>query len=298
MRVTWQGSSLVVRTPAKLNLYLQVVGRRPDGYHDLETLMVSVGLYDTLKFSPTVDAAIRLTCASALASPATIPTDERNLVVRAAQLLARQTGHSQGASIHLTKRIPMEAGMGGGSSDAAATLVGLNQLWNLERTPQQLHALAAQLGSDVNFFLDSPVAAACTGRGEAIVPIELRRPLNFVIVQPSSGLSTARVFQAWQQFGQQCRTDLATVVEAAARPDATAWPQVTDNDLASPARSLNPEMNALLQKLETLPALGCGMTGSGSACFLICHSSRQARTLAGRCRHWNLGQVYLASTGV
>ena len=166
MRLCFQGPSLVVHTPAKLNLFLEVLGRRPDGYHELETVIVSIGLYDTLLFTEEASQRTRLRCRLALAQPLAVQqrtslAGEDNLVLRAAALLREQTGCRRGARIELIKRIPLQAGLGGGSSDAAATLVGLNRFWNLQLTAGQLHDLAAQLGSDVNFFLDSPQAALC-----------------------------------------------------------------------------------------------------------------------------------------
>src|SRR5438874_4139070 len=153
-------ATLILRAPAKVNLFLEVVGKRADGFHAVNTLMVAVSLVDTLEFASADDGLLDLTC-----SDPALSVGPENLVVRAANVLRRHTGSRAGAAICLTKRIPMQAGLGGGSSDAAATLVGLNRLWGLNLGADVLTTLAASLGSDVAFFLDGP-AAWCTGRGE------------------------------------------------------------------------------------------------------------------------------------
>src|SRR3712207_5523703 len=148
------GGVLVVHAPAKLNLFLEILAKRPDGYHELETLMVSIGLYDTLTFADDRSGRIDLRCAWADAQPSDggaesegIPVGPDNLVVRAAQLLRDYAGVGRGARIGLVKRIPMAAGLAGGSSDAAATLAGLNRLWQLGLTVGELQGLASRLGS-------------------------------------------------------------------------------------------------------------------------------------------------------
>ncbi|WP_437225545.1 4-(cytidine 5'-diphospho)-2-C-methyl-D-erythritol kinase [Planctomicrobium sp. SH661] len=288
MRLLPQGDSLFVLAPAKINLSLKVLGRRDDGYHELQTVMASVGLYDTLRFAPAEESLslrVHSLCRSVNSSPVNeIPVDDRNLVIKAARLLQAETGARRGADITLWKRIPSEAGLGGGSSDAAATLVGLNQFWNLQLNPEQLHALAARLGSDVNFFLDSQAAALCTGRGEKIETVPLPQPFSAVIIKPPSGLSTAKVFQQWSRDQVTSSTPVQT--------------SVIENDLQEPARRLNPEIDQLLARLQRQDVLKAGMTGSGSACFAICRTARQARTLAGRCRSWRMGQVFVVSSGV
>ena len=138
---------ILLRAPAKLNLYLRVIGKRPDGYHEIETLFERIDLADELTLEAHPDQLL-LTC-----DDPTLSCGEDNLVLNAARLLRQVSGTMQGARIHLIKRIPIAAGLGGGSSDAAATLVGLNQLWGLGLEPGRLQELGASLGSDVPFFL-------------------------------------------------------------------------------------------------------------------------------------------------
>ncbi len=211
-------SSLVVHTPAKLNLFLEVLNKRPDGFHELETVMVMLGIYDTLRFTPlpkTTSKSNSSTIQFRLfwANPQipgppdgeytqSVPSGPDNLVVRAAELLRTHAGYEGGAQIELWKRIPPEAGMAGGSSDAAATLAGLNRLWKLNLPIEELQKLAARLGSDVPFFLSPSRSALCRGRGEIIEPLHLPLGLYFVVVKPQSGLSTPAVFREWRPTGQ------------------------------------------------------------------------------------------------
>src|SRR3954471_18211939 len=175
MLLRQHGRSLVVRTPAKLNLFLEILGRRPDGFHELETLMVTVGIYDSLTFTEDDSDEIRLRCFGSTSSPTSartsendVPDGRQNLVYRAAELLRQHAGIARGVRIELEKRIPVAAGLAGGSSDAAATLTALNQLGNLDLPTAELQRLASQLGSDIGFFLCGKAAAICRGRGELV----------------------------------------------------------------------------------------------------------------------------------
>src|SRR6516164_6376086 len=182
-------SAVRVWTPAKVNLFLEVLARRPDGYHELATLMTAVSLYDTLEFKEEPGGATTLHC-----DHPSLSTGPDNLICRAVELVRRESGRSDGVGIRLWKRIPMAAGLAGGSSDAAATLAGLNRLWHLGWDRGRLARLGAELGSDVSFFFAAP-AAWCTGRGEQVEPLRLGRPLDLVLVTPPVGLSTADVFR-------------------------------------------------------------------------------------------------------
>src|SRR5437763_1060743 len=162
---------VVVWAPAKVNLYLEVLAKRADLYHEIATLMVAVSLYDTLEFKEESSGAIQLHC-----DHPELTTGPENLIFRAAVLLQQRTGCRRGVHIRLTKRIPLAAGLAGGSTDAAATLAGLNELWQLGVGKTELASLGARLGSDVPFFFDTP-AAWCTGRGEVVTPLALGRPL-------------------------------------------------------------------------------------------------------------------------
>ena len=290
MRLDATTDGIRIHTPAKVNLFLEVLGKRADGYHELETVMLSIGLYDTLRFSlPTIDDGnIRLRLdkpkAGRLAKLdlGSIPTDGSNLVMRAAELLRATSGYQGGATMRLTKRIPAAAGLGGGSSDAAATLVGLNRLWGLRLPAEKLHELAAQLGSDVNFFLDSHPLAICRGRGEQIEPIPLHRRWHLVIARPDSGLSTADVFRRWIR-SSELRSGLE-FLEKIRKGHLGEIGRALHNSLQPPAAALNPEVAEILEDLRGEWTVGSLMSGSGSACFALCHNRAQAVTVAAKMR--------------
>lgn len=298
MLLTRQGPSLVVHTPAKLNLILHILGRRQDGFHDLETLMVSIRLYDTIHFESTESSEIELICRSLPPAGEMLSTGPENLIQRAAAILLKAAQLSRGARVMLWKRIPMEAGLGGGSSDAAATLIALNQLWNLKLGLPRLHELAAELGSDVNFFLNSVPASVCAGRGERTKPVMLTRPLHFVVVKPPTGLSTGHVFREWKPADSSPVTDVQAWTSRRFARSLDETRRALFNDLEIPARRLNPEVDRLLQILSRQEFVWSGMTGSGSACFGLCRTARQARGIAGRLRLLRVGQVFSVSTGV
>lgn len=291
-------SQVVVQTPAKLNLFLEVLGKRRDGYHDLQTVMVTVDLFDTLTFREEDSSQIGLRLGNAgqwqgAAEVARdVPADANNLVVRAARLLQATAGTGRGVAIRLDKRIPSASGLAGGSSDAAATLVALNRLWQLHRTPEELHELAARLGSDVPFFLTPNGAALCRGRGELVEPIQARCQLHFVIVRPHTGLSTAHVFgHCRPSANPRAGHDLADRLR---HGQVRALARGMHNALQAPASRLNPDVRQLETIFHNLPVLGHQMTGSGTAYFGLCANRRQARHVAGRLRHRRLGQVFVA----
>ncbi|HUR55414.1 MAG TPA: 4-(cytidine 5'-diphospho)-2-C-methyl-D-erythritol kinase [Gemmataceae bacterium] len=268
---------LVLAAPAKLNLFLEVLGKRPDGYHALETLMVAVDLFDTLELRPRPDGAIVLECDS----PG-LPTGPENLVYKAAERLrAKANRPDLGATIRLTKRIPAQAGMAGGSSDAAAAIEGLNAVWNLGLGKPELAAVAAEVGSDVAFFLHPP-AAWCTGRGEIVQPEHGRRALDFVVVNPPVGVSTAAAFQALQ-VPETPRSGTATR-EAFRAGDAAALGRVLFNRLQAPAFGLAPLVESVYRRLAGLNPAGCLMSGSGSAVFALCRDRAEAVRVAAAFR--------------
>ncbi|GAC1372863.1 MAG: 4-(cytidine 5'-diphospho)-2-C-methyl-D-erythritol kinase [Ktedonobacteraceae bacterium] len=181
----------LVQSYAKINLTLDVLGKRADGYHELATVMQTVDLYDTICFVATDDDRVSVVC-----NRPELSTDE-NLVVRAAQALRQRQGIARGVRIELHKRIPVAAGLGGGSGNAAAVLLGLQQWWNLSLTAAELWSMAAELGSDVPFFLTGGLAL-CEGRGEKITPLAPHWPITMrwlLLIKPAIAVSTAAVFR-------------------------------------------------------------------------------------------------------
>lgn len=263
-------------TPAKVNLHLEILGKRPDGYHALETLMLAIDLFDTIEVVANSDGEIRLTC-----EPAGLPTGPTNLVWKAADLLRRQAGITAGADIRLTKRIPTEAGMGGGSSDAALTLRLLAACWGVTLSDADLLDLAAGLGSDVGFFHKLP-AAWCTGRGEIVEPVPMGGRLDLVVVKPPMGLSTAEVYRrltvpATPVTGTAIRTALA-------EGDPATIARHLMNRLEEPAWAMRPELAGLARRLTEAGSLGTLLSGSGSSLFGICRNRAHAVEVADRFR--------------
>lgn len=268
-------SSLVVAAPAKLNLFLEITGKRADGYHDLESLMVAVDLYDTLEFTVRTDGAIRLEC-----DPPELPAGPENLVYEAAEKL-RGARAELGASIRLVKRIPMQAGLAGGSSDAAATLVALNQLWQLNLSQAELAAVAAEVGSDVAFFLSLP-AAWCTGRGEIVSPEATTASFFLVLVCPPVGVATADVYRSLQL--PTSPVDGSAARNAFRSGDPEALGAALFNRLQPAAIHLAPVVETVYRRLAGLKPAGCLMSGSGSAVFALCRDSNEAQRVANAFR--------------
>ncbi len=278
-------------TSAKLNLTLDVLARRPDGFHELRSRFEAITLYDTLFLKPTPAATLELTCewATAGGRGESLPRDARNLVIRAISLLQQRYGVRQGAEVHLVKRIPAQAGLGGGSSDAAAALLAARRAWGLGCSLDELRSMAAEIGSDVAFFLHrSP--ADCRGRGEQVVEAENWGRLDFVIVQPPVGLSTRQVFDRCTPRAERRPNDtLTSPVVRATRGHRLS------NDLQDAARELSPWIERLEGVFSRLGVTAHQMSGSGTAYFAVCRHHRQAVHLFGRLRGMGLGQVFLAS---
>ncbi|MGV3492292.1 MAG: 4-(cytidine 5'-diphospho)-2-C-methyl-D-erythritol kinase [Ramlibacter sp.] len=240
-----------VPAPAKLNLFLHITGRRPDGYHLLQSAFVLLDWHDTLHFERRDDGRLsREDLAAAL------PADD--LVLRAARALQQASGTAQGAHIAIAKRLPAQAGLGGGSSDAASTLLALNRLWKLGLPLPALEKIGLALGADVPFFLRGR-SAWVEGVGERITPVDLP-PARFAVVKPAAGLATSDIFQ---HPALKRDTGSATISGFAADP----W-RFGRNDAEPVARQLCPEVGEAVEWLGS-QGLQARMTGSGSAVFAL-----------------------------
>ncbi len=299
MLVRHRGHSMIVHAPAKLNLFLEILGKRDDGFHEIETLIVGIDLCDTLIFQnfessdirlQIFDAAPRNDAATLIAG---IPTDASNLIVQAAELLRSHAGIDRGVSIRLYKRIPAESGLGGGSSDAAATLVALNHLWQLKLSSEELQSLTAQLGSDIPSFLTDAPLSVCRGRGERIEALNIPHGLHFVIARPSSGLSTAEVYRNCSPAEHP--KPLGRLIDCLRQGRLAEAGQCMHNALQKPAAELNPDIERLHRLFATQPVYGHMMSGSGTAYFGICAHRRQAQSVASRLRAARIGRVFAAS---
>lgn len=273
-----------LRAPAKLNLYLRVLGRRSDGYHELETLLERIDLADELTFTP-APGGMTLTCDE----PA-LDCGSANLVTQAATLLQQACRTAQGAAIRLAKRIPIAAGLGGGSSDAATTLFGLNRLWQLGLQISKLCELGAQLGSDVPFFLEEAVFAIGRGRGERCEPLAGRVPsLWHVLVIPDERLSTKEVYEGFDRQESVLTEPTASVTMCAHAlcngPDLAGLAKGLRNDLAPEAIRRCPAIRDIQHALHTAGCVGVGVSGSGPSVFGLCRDAPQAHHAARAIQH-------------
>ncbi|MBE2179373.1 MAG: 4-(cytidine 5'-diphospho)-2-C-methyl-D-erythritol kinase [Chthoniobacterales bacterium] len=260
-----------VRAPAKINLNLRVLGRRADtGFHDIETWMAPVTLADDLRVDLSDTPGIQLTC-----SDSALNAGSSNLAWRAADLFLRVTAHPGGATIELRKHIPHGAGLGGGSSDAAAVLNALNTLAKHPLSADELETLGAQLGSDVPFFIRG-IAAMAKGRGEILTPAPLAHPLDLLLLKPPFTVETAWAYREWSA-GNSC-------------PAAWTAPQLADgievfNDLETPVFAKHLILPAMkMWLLEHSLVSAAGMSGSGSCMFAILRDARGADALAAEAK--------------
>ncbi|MFH0911881.1 MAG: 4-(cytidine 5'-diphospho)-2-C-methyl-D-erythritol kinase [Planctomycetota bacterium] len=273
--------SLTVNAPAKVNLFLEVVRKRADGYHDIESVFHELELEDRLCFRRREDEELRLVC-----DAEDLATDGTNLVLRAARLLKEKTGCRLGADIALQKRIPMNAGLGGGSSDAAAVFKALNALWDLDLTVSELGALGTEIGSDVPFFLYGGTCL-CRGRGDLVEPLAFAPVLELVLVFPEWGISTGRAYAALEGGETGARTP-NPFLSALRKGDLPGIASQMFNRFEEAVFRMEPRQEALYRALSALDFLAVRMTGSGSTFFGLVGEGndpealvRQARSCAG-----------------
>jgi 4-diphosphocytidyl-2-C-methyl-D-erythritol kinase len=280
-------ADLCVRAPAKINLHLEVLGLRPDGFHELAMLMQSIDLADSLRMRPTADGQISLQC-----DRADLPTNSSNLVVKAAEMLRARSGFAElGAQIVLEKRIPIGAGLAGGSSNGAAALLGLNELWGLGFKSHQLHSMAAELGSDMPFCLDGGTQL-CFGRGEQLeaLPFNSSEPPALLLIKhPEVSVSTPWAYGRCKELRgdfyleaeadfEQRRQALRQAPLLGAIAGNGSWPPLR-NDLQA---VVEPEVETVRQGLALLrqseQPLAVAMSGSGPSLFALFPGVDQARS--------------------
>lgn len=277
----------VAAAPAKVNLFLEVVGKRADGYHDVETLLVPVDLFDTLEVRSVPGDSFTLEC-----DPLGLPTGPTNLVAVAAALLECHTGRRFGIDVKLVKRIPHEAGLGGGSSDAAAMLLALNHLFDLGMTLEELAALGGGIGSDVPAFLTGP-AAWGTGRGEVVTSASVGGVLHLVLVKPPLGLGTANVYRHVSVPADPLSGDALRAAVAAG--DAERIAPLMHNRLQDAAFAAAPAVARLHARLAECGPLAAMVSGSGSCVFALCRGRADAVRVAGSVA--GSGRVFVVRAG-
>jgi 4-diphosphocytidyl-2-C-methyl-D-erythritol kinase len=275
--------SVTVRAPGKVNLYLRVGALDNSGYHDIHTVLQAVSLYDELTATEP-EVAGEITMSVDGEGAAGLPLDARNLVIRAAELLAEKTGETAGAHLSVHKEIPVAAGMAGGSADAAATLVACDALWGTGLRREELDSLASELGSDVPFSLHGGTALG-TGRGEQLSPVLSRGSYFWVFALADGELSTPVVYGELDRYrGELPRPKLSEpgeLLSALRQGDATALGKRLANDLQQPAIRLRPALAQVLEAGRELGALGALVSGSGPTCAFLAKDEAQQVNLAG-----------------
>lgn len=281
--------SVTVRVPGKVNLFLGVGDRREDGYHELTTVFHAVSLSDDV----TVRTADLLSLQVVGEGAGEVPVDERNLAWQAAELMAEHVGRAPDVEITIDKSIPVAGGMAGGSADAAAVLVAMNALWELGVPRRDLHAMAAELGSDVPFALHGGTALG-TGRGEDLATVLARNTFHWVLAFGAGGLSTAAVYaeiDRLRETGVPPRVaDPEPLLTALSAGDPRALAPLLGNDLQPAALSLRPDLRRTLRAGDEAGALAGVVSGSGPTCAFLCASAQSALDVsaelagAGVCR--------------
>jgi 4-diphosphocytidyl-2-C-methyl-D-erythritol kinase len=283
--------TLEKQSGCKVNLLLNILGRRPDGFHQLETVIHPVGVFDRMTFTRG-GSGIHLTC-----TEPSLPTDPRNLAYRAAELFLRAVKTKEGVSIHLEKRIPLAAGLGGGSANAAVTLLGLNELFGQPLAPDKLQLVAAFLGSDVPFFLQSKPALA-TGRGEQVQQLDFFLALKgtvFLLIHPGFGIATAWAYQSLAKFPEALNGKAGRAHKLVAllqEGDARAAAMEFYNTLEMPALRKYPLLALFQEFLRANGAAATLMSGSGSTTFAVVQGQAAAEALAEKFKsrfgqtHW------------
>ena len=265
-------------SPAKINLYLRIVGKRPDGFHELETVMLPLDFGDAITLQSR-KMGLTLECDNP-----SLPTDDSNLVLRAAKNLAKTFPMEKGAKIGLTKRTPLAAGLGGGSSNAAITLLGLNRLWKLDAPAEKLHAVAASMGSDINFFMVGG-AAVCRGRGEKIEAVPCKLSAAVLLINPGFGISTKWAYESWAKAAAESRLtasppEVSLLLRALAEDDLAGVSRCLFNSLETPSIRKFPVLELIKAALRDSGATGALMSGSGATVFGLFPNAPLAETAA------------------
>lgn len=283
-----------IKAPAKINLYLRILKRRADGYHELRTVFQRIRLHDRVDLR-SAPGRIRLKVRGMR-----LPSDAQNLAFRAAALLKAQYAPERGVDIVLEKNIPVQAGLGGGSSDAAAVLLGLNRLWRLNLSRGTLARLGASLGSDVPFFILQTGMAAASGRGEKLKPIRYRGPrYACVVVKPPFGISTRAAYSTWARLAPKLtppRGDVKMLVRSLQKGRSDTLRRIISNSLELSLNKRVTTISKIKEQLVKDGALAALMSGSGSAVFGLYKTKKSAESAARSFRHWKRYRVFVTST--
>ncbi len=270
-----------VRTHAKVNLFLRVVGRRPDGYHEIESVFHGISLADDLHVRPSEGDDVEVEMHIENGSTVHAPEREENLAYLAARALTEKGVRASGVRIDIVKRIPIAAGLGGGSGNAAGVLTALNELWTAGLGDDDLNELGASVGSDVPYCLMGGTMLV-TGRGDNLTPLPSPRDLHFVLGISDDPLFTRDVYERWDDLGISSDAGSASMTLALGGGEPGEVAQLLHNDLEPAAFSLRPELEELKKVISTAGALGAGLTGSGPTLFGIAQDEEHARDIASK----------------
>lgn len=273
--------SIIERAPAKINLGLDVLGKRQDGYHDLEMVMLSIDLCDHVTVKPLENDLIMIDC-----NCPKLPINEKNDVYKAAELIKKRYKISAGVSIFLNKNIPVCAGMGGGSSDAAATIRALNRLWQLNLSIKEMVAIGIEIGSDVPYCIEAGCAKV-SGKGDIVDSIKGKLSSWVVLVKPDFGISTRTVFSEID-CASIARVDVSAIVKALEGNDYQALMTSMGNSLEDISIARKPFIQKVKDKMSSAGADVALMTGSGPTVFALCQNEKRANrvfnSLKGFCK--------------
>jgi 4-diphosphocytidyl-2-C-methyl-D-erythritol kinase len=272
----------VLLSPAKVNLYLKVVGKRPDGYHDLVSVVDVISLYDVLRIRAGEDGEVAVRDDRGL-----LPDGQANTIYRAIMLLKERCGRPDGVSVEVEKRIPLGSGLGGGSGNAATVMKDLARAWGLSLTPEELSGLGRQVGADVPLFMYGK-SCIMRGVGERIMPVELPK-IWYVVVYPGVAISTAEVYRGLRIVLTKRENDVTFSGKFSQVVDVA---DILENDLEEVAISICPEIKTIKEQLRGSGALGSLMSGSGSAVFGVFEDETRARKASEEVG--SLGSVFIA----
>ncbi len=288
MKYREEGGKIKIAAPAKINLFLEILGKRPDGYHEIETVMQEVSLCDYI-YMENRDGGIEFTC-----SNPKLPAGEDNLVLKAVRFFQKESKIFRGVKIHLEKRIPVGAGLGGGSSDAVATLSGLNKMWHVGYDEKKLMSLAEKLGSDTSFFV-SGNTAICRGRGEAVTPYPLHVKYNYIIIYPRFEVGTAAVYKNFKIVLTKNLKDVSFFLQALSSGNPEKLGVSLHNRLEEVVFRLYPGIEKIKKTLATYGFCGVLLSGSGSALYGLCKGESDSEEIEKQIKMLDIGDVFVVT---
>ena len=287
MKFWEEQGKIKIAAPAKINLFLEILGKRPDGYHEIETVMQEISLFDYI-YLENYDKVI-FNC-----SNSKLTTGEDNLVLKAVRLFQKESKIFRGVKIYLDKKIPIGAGLGGGSSDAVATLIGLNKLWQVGYDKKQLMSLAEKLGSDTSFFVNGNTAI-CKGRGEIITPYPLHVKYNYIIIYPGFEVNTATVYKNFKISLTKNLKDVNFFLQVLESGNPEELGTCLYNRLEEVVFRLYPDIEKIKKLLAKFDFCGTLLSGSGSALYGLCKGETDSKEIEQKIKTLNIGDVFVVT---